>query len=368
VLLLKSLLCFTGSDNRHRFIFINISSYFLFIITSAIFSLSNALAIICLCIFTCLCTFSTKRRLNDADLNKNWLYAPALSFSIAGLIIIFTGYSTSYWLLLFPLMISALLTTYKSLGNKHYILGYYGDVDLSSFIKQDSPLKESRIEPTFNQTETIPENRVMTPQSIGSSNLHINNDQATATSETSDIGEAIRLKLFNHKNAFLTVSAFVLIVIMAMISTSVISTSGENTENNTPDANDTSLKSQSLVVHSHQVTLPDDFSLSVSSFDGITIKWQGDATSEEYLWQQLSAQGDNSCKEIDFNNGEKIRTLSVKQENSSDYLANFSPLDTQLIIKNIAFRGSFSLCGYKFSLKGSQSVLGKHDYYSTFIN
>jgi hypothetical protein len=364
VLLLKSLLCFTGSDNRRRFIFINISSYFLFIITSAIFSLSNALAIICLCIFTCLCAFSTKRRLNDADLNKNWLYAPALSFFIAGLIIIFTGYSTSYWLLLFPLMISALLTTYKSLGNKNYILGYYGNVDLTSFIKPDSLLTESRIEPTFNQADTLHEDRSITP----TSNLHRNKEQATTTSATSDIGEAIRLKLFNHKNAFLTLSALVLIVIMAMISTSVISTSGENEDNNISDTKTTSLNNQSLLVRLHQVTLPDDFSLFVSSFDGITIRWQGDATSEEYLWQQSSAQGDNSCKDINFNNDEKIRTLSVKQENSSDYLASFSPLDTQLIIKNIAFRGSFSLCGYKFSLKGSQSVLGKHVYYSKYIN
>jgi len=368
VLLLKSLLCFTGSDNRSRFIFINISSYFLFIITSAIFSLNNTLSIIFLCIFTCLCAFSTKRRLNDADLNKNWLYAPVLSLFIAGLVIIFTGYSTSYWLLLFPLMISALLTTYKSLGNKDYILGYCGNVDLSAFIKSDSPRKESRIEPTFNQTDTIHEERNIISDQADYSNLHTKDDQATSSSTTSDIGEAIRLKLFNHKNAFLTVSAVVLVVIMAMISTSVISTSAENENHSISDNNDPSLDQPSLLVYSHQVTLPDDFSLFVSSFDGITIKWQGDATSEEYLWQQLSAQGDNSCKEIDFNNGEKIRTLSVKQENSSDYLANFSPLDTQLIIKNIAFRGSFSLCGYKFSLKGSQSVLGKHGYYSTFIN
>jgi len=265
-------------------------------------------------------------------------------------------------------MVSALLTTYKSLGNKDYILGYYGKIDLSAFLKTDSPGKESRIEPTFNQTDTFHEERNILCERADYSNLHAKKDQATSTSSTSDIGEAIRLKLFNHKNAFLTVSAVVLIIIMAMISTSVISTSGENEDHNISDNSDTSLDHQSLLVYSHQVTLPDDFSLFVSSFDGITIKWQGDATSEEYLWQQLSAQGDNSCKEIDFNNGEKIRTLSVKQENSSDYLANFSPLDTQLIIKNIAFRGSFSLCGYKFSLKGSQSVLGKHDYYSTFIN
>ncbi|NQZ20518.1 MAG: hypothetical protein HRT53_00515 [Colwellia sp.] len=366
MLLLKSLLCFTGFDNRRRFIFIHISSYFLFIITSAIFSINNALAFLCLCIFTCLCTFSTKRRLNDANLNKSWLYAPGLSLFIAGLIIIFTGYSTSYWLLLFPLMISALLTTYKSLGRKHYILGYYGNVDLSAFIKPTQPKHESRIEPTFNQTDALSDERSILSKRIDSSS--INSDQTATTATNSDLGEAIRLKLFSHKNALLTVSAVILIIVMAMISTSVISTSDDNKNNIILDTNNKALESQSVLLRTHLVTLPDDFSLFVSSFNGITIKWQGDATSEKYLWQQLSAQGDKSCKEIDFNNGEKIRTLSVKQENNSDYLASFSPLDTQLIIKNIAYRGSFSLCGYSFSLKGSQSVLGKHDYYATFIN
>jgi len=367
VLLLKSLLCFTGFDNRRRFIFIHISSYFLFIITSAIFSLSNALAIVFLIIFTCLCTFSTKRRLNDADLNKNWIYAPGLSFLFAGLIIIFTGYSTSYWLLLFPLMTSALLTTYKSVGGKDYILGYSGKVDLSAFIKKDTSSNASRIEPTFNKTEAFNDDNNIFAQRKNSVTVQTNTPK-TASFSGNDIGEAIRLKLFNHKNALFTVSAVVLIVIMAMISTSVISTSGKKDNNLIDDTRDIALENQPLLKNSHQVTLPDDFSLFVSSFDGITIKWQGDAPPEEELWQQLSAQGDKSCKEIDFNNGEKIRTITVRQDNNSDYLASFSPLDTELIIKNIAFRGSFSLCGYQFSLKGSQSVLGKHEYYSTFIN
>jgi len=368
VLLLKSLLCFTGFDNRRRFIFIHLSSYFLLILTSALFSSNSLLAIIFLCIVICLCTFSTKRRLNDANLNKNWLYAPALSLFISGIIIIFTGYSTSYWLLLFPLMISALLTTYKSLGDKNYILGYYGKVDLSPLKKQASSLNRGRIEPTFNQTDTHHYENPLSPDEGYSANLHINSPQNANTSVGNDIGEAIRLKLFNHKNAFLTLSAVVLLVVIAMIITSVISTSGENEINLSTDNVEVTAESQSLLARSHQVTLPDDFSLFVSPFGGITVQWQGDAISEQYLWQQVTAQGDKSCKEVDFNNGDKIRTLSVKQENGSDYLANFSPLDTKAIIKNVAFRGSFSLCGYQFSLKGSQSVLGKHDYYSTFIN
>lgn len=363
MLLLKSLFCFTGLDNRRRYIVIHTSSYFLFALISSILSSSILLSFITLCFFVSLSTFSTKRRLKDANLNKSWLYPPAISFIIAGLIIMFTGHSTSYWLLLFPLAVSTLLMTYKSQNYNNYILGYCGDIDLSDYIKEEN--HQIRIEPTFNQGDinNSQENAYRDEDSVFSQN--INSPKMATSQSANDIGEAIRLKLFNHKNAFLTIVILILLVFMAMVLTSVISTSSE--DNNIITDDNEIEKVQLQQDRLHNVSFPDDFSLFVSPFDSITIKWQGDSTSKVFLWQQLTAQGDKSCKAINFNDGKMIRTLKVVQENSSDYLASFSPLDTKTIIKNIAIRGSFSLCGYKFSLKGSQSVLGKHSYYSTFI-
>ena len=363
MLLLKSLLCLTGSDNRRRFIAVHLGCYFLFTVSSVILSFSGLLSFFALLFFVGICTFSTKRRLNDANLNINWLLAPAGSFLITGLIIIMSGYGTSYWLLFFPLIISTLLMTYKSQKHNH-ILGYCGNVDLSRYIKQESAPREKRIEPTFNNNDVAYSSAhhdvkdSFVRQEETSKNSNINSDY--------DIGEAIRLKLFNNKNAVLTISILTILVIMAMTLTSIISFSNED-ESTTQQDNEITTKVQSTPTLLHEVTLPDNFSLLVSSFNGIIIKWEGDSTDNRFIWQQLTAQGDESCKAITYNNGDMIRTLNVTHENNGDYLAKFSPLDTKTLIRNIAIRSSFKLCGYKFSLDGSQSTLGKHSYYSKFI-
>jgi hypothetical protein len=288
----------------------------------------------------------------------NWLLAPAGSFFIAGLIIIISGYAASYWLLFFPFVISTLLTTYKSQKNNH-ILGYCGTVDLSGYTRKENHDHEKRIEPTFN-SDGAEHSQSSTYQDESNSFV-----QRRQISKDSDIGEAIRLKLFNNKNAVLTITILTLLVIMAMSLTSITSSSNKDESTTQPNPEiSTTTKSTSGFLH--EVTLPDNFSLFVSPFNGITIKWEGDATNTDILWEQLTAQGDKSCMAITYNNGENVRTLNVIKENSGDYLANFSPLDTKVLIKNIANRSRFTLCGYEFSLKGSQSVLGKHSYYSKF--
>jgi hypothetical protein len=364
VLFLKSLFCLTGSDNRRRFIAIHLTCYFLFATASSVLSFSGLLSLLALCIFVGIASFSTKRRLNDANLNTKWLLAPTVSFLIIGLIIIISDHSASYWLLFFPILTSALLTTYKSQKNNH-IFGYYGNVDLSSYIKKESYQNQTRIEPTFNHNTTGLSQSIVNQ---GVSSTFVENTKGSENSNKQpehDIGEAIRLKLFNNKNAVLTLTTLAILVIMAMVLTSVISSSGD--EDVTPLKNEIANEVPSQQDSLHEVTLPDNFSLSISSFNGVTIKWQGDASNDDFLWQQLTAQGDKSCMAITYNNNEMIRTLNVIQKDNGDYLARFSPLDTKVIIRNIAKKSSFTLCGYKFSLKGSQSILGKHRFYSEFI-
>ena len=360
MLLLKSLFCLTGSDNRRRFITIQLICCILFTIVNSVLSFSSLLSFLALLFFVALCTFSTKRRLNDANLNMNWLLAPAGSFFIAGSIIIISGYSASYWLLFFPLVISTLLITYKSKKNNH-ILGYCGSVDLSGYIRKENHDHEKRIEPTFN-SNGVEYSQSSTYQD--ENNSFVRHSEISKDSDI-DIGEAIRLRLFNNKNAAITITILTLLVIMAMILTSMISSSDTDENSIKPNTEkDTTSKSTPALLH--EITLPDDFTLFVSSFDGITIKWESDTTNTDILWEQQTAQGDKSCMAITYNNGESIRTLKVIKENNGNYLAKFSPLDTKILIKNIAIRNSFTLCGYEFSLKGSQSVLGKHSYYSKF--
>ena len=122
----------------------------------------------------------------------------------------------------------------------------------------------------------------------------------------------------------------------------------------------------------HPLTMPDNYTLYLSEHQGITINWQADEVSEGLLWSQLTAQGDTSCQQISFNKGESIRTLSVDVGTSAgtntDYYASFSPLDSKELIQALAFRGSFSLCGYDFSLKGSQAALGTNERYAKWVD
>ncbi|TWX54587.1 hypothetical protein [Colwellia hornerae] len=361
--MLKSLFCLTGSDDRRRFIAIHLSCYLLFIITSTIFSFNGLLSLLALSICAGICTLSTKRRLNDANLKISWLLAPTASFLIAGLIITISDNTTSYWLLLVPLAISAFLMTYKSQKNNH-IFGYAGHIDLSSYIKQGSSQPQQRIEPTFNQHEAKVS---LSSAHQGTANTYVKNSGVAQDSPAAsdDIGEAIRLKLLNNKHKALTLTILILIVLLAIVLPAAITSVDDDVI--AANKNEKTAIEQSKSALSHEVTLPDNFSLLASSFDGITIKWQGDQSISGFLWQQTTAQGDNSCQVISYDNGEVIRTLDVNQESNGDYLARFSPLDTRVIIKNIAIRSSFTLCGYTFSLNGSQAILGKHRYYSTFL-
>ena len=143
----------------------------------------------------------------------------------------------------------------------------------------------------------------------------------------------------------------------------IVSNTGDNEGANQP----LEVEQVSEVIRSYPVTLPDNFTVMLSEHKGIIINWQAEQSKESNYWTLETAQGDRSCVDLSFNNGDKVRTMSVLVEQGNEYFAQFSPLDTQQIIKNIAFRGSFSLCGYTFSLKGSQAALGKNKIYAELI-
>lgn len=170
--------------------------------------------------------------------------------------------------------------------------------------------------------------------------------------------------LFSNRNAQITVSTIAFLLILAMVISLIFGGTSEiidaeHTLVTEPVANEVELQ--------HHITLPDNFSLMVSPYNGLIISWQADNAENKALWNIADVQGDDSCQSIIFNKGEAIRSLTVTVENSNLYSAHFSPLDTKALVKNIAFKGSFSLCGYDFSLKGSQAVLGKTEFYANLI-
>ncbi len=330
-------------------------------------------------LFSAALGLTSLRRLHDAKLNKNWLFAPSLSFALVTLIIIFSEQHSSYYLLLIPALSSAVLLTYASKQQstgKKYILGYIGPVDMSEYQQSAHQGKSAkfRIEPSIAGESVI--NIDAQPQETQQAHAAytFNNSQQTSQldGEKTDIGELIRLKLLSNKKAQLAMLAMVLITLAAVLTSWLItfftaSNSNELEQKSAPQI----LNTRADTVREQPLVMPDNFTLYLSQHQGVIINWQADEVSTPQLWSQFSAQGDNSCQQISFNKGKSLRTLAVDVESKNganiDYFASFSPLDSQAIIQALAFRGKFSLCGYDFSLKGSQAVLGKNKHYAHWI-
>ncbi|SIQ66309.1 hypothetical protein SAMN05421840_10353 [Shewanella morhuae] len=114
------------------------------------------------------------------------------------------------------------------------------------------------------------------------------------------------------------------------------------------------------------LALPDGFSVALED-DILIMRWLGEKGKAKNLWSLATAKGDKTCSLLSFNSGTDYRPLTVDLKADSATEARFSPLDTQAIIVDLARRGSISLCGYKFSLKGSQAILEQNRTFGDYI-
>jgi hypothetical protein len=313
--------------------------------------------------------FSETFTLNDAQLDEKWILAPAGSLLMTGLIIIYTSYGISYWLLLVPLLLSILLLTYSSKKQKRYILGYNGPVNLSDFqrVNKANVHNNQRVEPTMhsinvNQPSVTQSHYSPFADSIekSSSISHINHSSAN-TQYIIELAESIRLALLSKKNVRVTIAVIISLFMLVLAMFFIFSRPS-------PTQSPTEQKSQVQETTNYQqkLTLPDNFSVMIAADEAIVIHWQADVINSREVWALGTAEGDKSCETIKFNDEEAIRTYSVSTADSG-YYGYFSPLDTKRLIKNIAFKSSFALCGYNFSLKGSQATLGKSPFYANLI-
>lgn len=389
---LQAIFCFKGFDNRSRFFSILIFSLLVFTFCSTISPGYLAVNLVVLLILTTVLFFSTKRRLHDAKLNKKWQLVPASLFLLTGLLILLIDNSSSYYLLILPTLSAALLLTYPSKSqpaDNNYILGYYGPVDLSTYIKEPVTIKNHklRIEPTL-VTESISEQLYMSDV-FAEQSTTTKEQSATASeqardnnSKKADIGELIRLKFMSNRKLQLAIIASISVVLLSTLAISGFNaiskpdTNINNTELGQSQKSSTSISEnvmdKNIITNiiankSHLLVMPDNFNLYLSAYQGIIIHWKADQVANGQLWSLLSGSGDKSCQNITFNKGDAIRPLAVLVDNDSDYFASFSPLDSKELIQALAFRGNFSLCGYNFSLKGSQAVLSKHSQYGPFL-
>lgn len=253
--------------------------------------------------------------------------------------------------------------TYQGKSKQAYIYGYAGPIDLSTY----SVNKTNRIEPTLSG-----ENRAQ-----GTYEQYQNHDNSTELNDylkgdtqentDTDIGVLIREKLLGNKNASKALLITFLIIIF-IISATIISDSTVEVDDVSTEDNITNEKYIKSTPRDNKLTFLDDFSLLSTPYNGLVIHWDADINPSSEIWNISTANGDNSCAEITFNNGTTYRTTIVSVEGTDNYYAEFSPLDSQQLVKNIAARSKFELCGYEFSLKGSQASIGKHPFYSRLLN
>ncbi len=358
-----------GFDNRSRFYVINLSCYFSFLLINLLLNHIVILTLIFLILSITLSALTTLRRLKDAELHQNWLLAPTLAYAITGIVIILIASPYANWLILLPIIVSALLLTYPSKHQNNYILGYFGPVDLSEYVQENTknPQRNTRIEPTFNQIihdHIEQESAAHHNQNFNSSSKQKSNNDI----QSNDIGEIIRVKLLKNKNFVLLAVAILTIVIFSiLLNATIFNLSTQQRSTDKTSINKNNINQDKSQNRQFPVTMPDNFTLLLSPYNGIFIHWQANEPEETLLWSINTAQGNESCQNIRFNNGDTFRILAVQVENNQDHYASFSPLDTQALLQDLAFRNKFTLCDFEFSLKGSQAALGKNSHYSDLI-
>ncbi|WP_159821250.1 hypothetical protein [Colwellia sp. 20A7] len=376
---LKSLFCLHGFDNRTRFFAISSGVYVLFSMLASALTNSIFISLMLLVVFSIILGLTSLRRLHDAKFNKKWFFAPSLTFTLTGIIIILSEQSSSYYLLIIPTLCTAILLTYQSHTKKKYILGYYGPVDMSEYQQDNNQSKQSqyRIEPTLVSKNTTnyyysEDDDIQTFNQTSKTENNDHSQNQNRSDKETDIGELIRLNLLNNRKAQLIIVAVIGITLIG-VTTSWLINYLDSSDDAVIKEDDNKPKNStfSSILRNHPLPMPDNYTLYLSDHSGISINWQADEVETSLLWSQQTAQGDTSCKEISFNKGTPIRTLSVQVEKSdginTSYFANFSPLDSQELIQALAFRGDFTLCGYNFSLKGSQAALATNKQYAQWV-
>ena len=357
--LLKSLFCIQGFDNRQRFFLIQTIIYLLFLLSSPLSSTSIVTAILLMLTLSTLQLLSCLRRMQDAKMPKKNIIGCSASYLITSIIMLVYG-TDANWLLLITIAFAIVLFIPMSNPKRDYILGYAGPIDLSEFnqtnIKQQRHAQ--RVEPQLCSVNDIQNITEQLQQNHQTAEMPPTVTFPPSNTQESTINLLTQFQKYKkHIVALVILGGFLSIMIISMTFTPI-------TEGNRQAAQLEKIEPLERLL---PLTFPDSFTLMLSQYSGLIIHWQADVQSNGELWSLNKAQGENSCQQITFNKDKKVRTTHVSVENNSHYFAYFSPLDSKTLLTAIARQNSFQLCGYPFSLNGSQSILAKHTSYADIM-
>lgn len=369
--LIKSLFCFKGLDNSERYFAISICCLAVFFLFNGVILSSLIAKLVLVVVITIVYFAAGIRRCRDAHKRSGTAWLTSIVTSLSFLLIILIPSTTSYVLLILPVMASLYLFSLTSFAPQVYVMGYCGPVDLSALsepVKVERKPLSNRIEPSLFGVTNEQDDELSFYSSAAATEEAVQTVQQPAKQASNDLALLINNWLLaNQKIAI--IAAFIILIVSAVITSLPFINNATMADEATKV---TEIQTQKLVTSATQrqqlLAMPDEFYLLLDEHEGLIVHWKADLIREGEIWTQASAQGDDSCEVIEFNNGDKVRTINVLVEDSGSYYANFSPLDTAFVVKSLAKRGNFGLCGYNFSLKGSQKALNSNPIYSDYAN
>lgn len=368
----QSLICLRGYDNGRRFLLINLVCYLLLLLISPVMSKAMILTVLLLLVATPLVLTSSVRRIHDAGFATPFAIIPVITFWICTLGIALIEHAASYALLVLAVLVTGGMTMVSNARvrrNRNYHLGYDGPVNLQGASAQESAAYyHQRVEPTIasDGQEHLPDESQSTVKDLFSSagNEKIDDEKINEKQQSGHQQWDNKIADWfesNHLPVMIMGGALALLLVVIAIWP-LFSSEPELVEVQVEEKPVEEPKQRIA-----KVKMPDNFWVMLDQNNAVTIAWQGDLLDDGELWSALTGKGDTDCINLQFSRNDKFRTMRVEVKNQGDYYADFSPVDSQAIITAIAKKSRFYLCGFDFSLKGTQALLQTNKKYSQFL-
>ncbi|RLV59099.1 hypothetical protein D5018_13900 [Parashewanella curva] len=347
-MLLNSLFCFRGKDSGLRTLAILSASYFFALIWMALFGL-NASIVIPTLLGAPVISLTGFRRVRDAQKPQWWSYVIIVAWLIWALMVYFTeSWSVGLITGVMMLLLSSFIALPASQGQGRYVLGYQGpvtaNVAMSRPARRVEPSLDGASEPVFMDDASVEEQQ----------------EEPEYHHQPNRITWLDKLPL--SRQQIIMAAIGIMVLVLSVIFLSFVFSSESNDDANVEQQ----VSPAEPLVERTSVEFKDGFNLSLEG-DKLFMSWNGDTGQPQTLWSLATAKGDKDCQNLTFNNGSKYRPIQVKLLPDTSTEAQFSPLDTASIIKDVALRGKAQLCGYSFSLKGTQAVLSKNKQFRAYI-
>jgi len=375
VTLLKSLLCLKGHDNGRRFLVVSLACYLLLVLLSSALSQAAILMILLFVVTTAVLAASAFRRIHDAGFATPLAAIPVVIYWINLFGIAYIQHGSRWALLVLAVLATLAMATVSNARvrrNYQYQMGYHGPVNLE--VSKETAAPRNRIEPTIagQKTPDIEESistNIHPTEHSPIDDIKPANENNEQNSTDASWDQQLVIWFNQNRQLSIMVAAIFSVMVLTLIALSI-------SKNETaPEANNNSVQTTQpkQKVRLNKIEMPDQFWVMLDENDSLTIGWEGDIQTKSDLgennsyWSAYTGKGDQTCVDLHFSLGADIKTLSVTVKNGGDYYADFSPTDTQTIVKSIADKDRFKLCGYEFILKGTRNLLRNNKKYKQYL-